>query len=200
MPSAAASASLSREISSLAAAADGAHAAADGPAIQPPAASDSAKTDVVAPPAPTIAEATIDEDHDHRSFRRPHGGGGGGGGGSDRGGGNPRPSNNNQVGGAAGAVDADDNAIANAYASPDADGSAAHEDSAGLIPLANRPVSLAERAKEKVAKTWSSVEVGVERAIHVRREVKAVFSSELERCLLKVRVGTERCRCCVQQQ
>eukprot|EP00903_Cladosiphon_okamuranus_P010632 g10054.t1 len=189
VPSAAASLSLSREKSSLAAAAAaGAHAGADGPTIQPPTASDSAKTDAVGPPTPTIDdEATIDKDHHRSSRRRPDGGGSvsgdDGGGGDD--GREPRPSKANQVGGAAGAIDADADADANTYASPDADGSAVHEGSAGLIPLALRPVSLAERAKERVAKTWSSVEVGLERALHVRREVKAVFSSELERCLLK---------------
>ncbi|CAM9613980.1 unnamed protein product, partial [Ectocarpus sp. 8 AP-2014] len=45
--------------------------------------------------------------------------------------------------------------------------------------------ALAARAKSKAAEAWGRLEVGVERAIHVRREVKAVFSSELERCLLK---------------
>lgn len=42
-------------------------------------------------------------------------------------------------------------------------------------------------ATRKVAKrAWEGVKVVMERALHVFREVKAVFSSELERCLLKV--------------
>ncbi|CAM9535477.1 unnamed protein product, partial [Ectocarpus sp. 13 AM-2016] len=45
--------------------------------------------------------------------------------------------------------------------------------------------ALAARAKSKAAEAWGRLAVGVERAIHVRREMKAVFSSELERCLLK---------------
>ncbi|CAB1119754.1 unnamed protein product [Ectocarpus sp. CCAP 1310/34] len=45
--------------------------------------------------------------------------------------------------------------------------------------------ALAARVKAKAAEAWGRLEVGVERVIHVRREVKAVFSSELERCLLK---------------
>ncbi|CAM9891192.1 unnamed protein product, partial [Ectocarpus fasciculatus] len=49
----------------------------------------------------------------------------------------------------------------------------------------NAAAALAARAKAKAAEAWGRLEVGVERAIHVRREVKAVFSSELERCLLK---------------
>ena len=171
------------------------HAAAtDGPATRQPPAGDKAETDAVALPTPTI-----DEDGEHRP-KRPgssgsgsgsgstSGSGGGGGGDDDDGRGeSPRPSDNQHVGGAAaaGAVDA---ASSHANGSPGADGSAAQEGSAaGLIPLARRPGSLAERAKEKIGKTWTTVEVGIERVIHVRREVKAVFSSELERCLLKVR-------------
>eukprot|EP00752_Nemacystus_decipiens_P002598 g2431.t1 len=174
VPSAAAS--LSREKSSLVAAA--AHAAADGPAILTPHVSDRiAKGDPVAHPTPAV-----DENHETGGAeRRRNGAGGGGGGGGDGDGDgdgrgdSPRRSGDH-IGGASGAVDAGAD-----------DGSAAEEGSAaaGLISLAQRPVSLAERAKEKVAKTWSTVEVGMERAIHVRREVKAVFSSELERCLLK---------------
>lgn len=57
----------------------------------------------------------------------------------------------------------------------------------------SRSASIVARARDRAAKAWSSLEVGVERAIHVRREVKAVFSSELERCLLKVRLSRTLC-------
>lgn len=40
---------------------------------------------------------------------------------------------------------------------------------------------------EKTNAAWKRASVAMERVRHVRREVKAVFSSELESCLLKVR-------------
>lgn len=47
-------------------------------------------------------------------------------------------------------------------------------------------------AAPKVAKcAWEGMKVVAERAFHVRREIKAVFSSELERCLLKVSAARE---------
>lgn len=33
---------------------------------------------------------------------------------------------------------------------------------------------------------WDQAKVAIERALHFRREIRAMFSSELERCLLKV--------------
>lgn len=90
--------------------------------------------------------------------------------------------------------DGDDDAVfagvADTAADGAADGGAADDEvprNTEPTPLPLLPASLAARAMDKAAKAWTSLEVGMERAIHVRREVKAVFSSELERCLLKVR-------------
>lgn len=55
-------------------------------------------------------------------------------------------------------------------------------------------VGLMTRTKVKAGEAWGNVKMGMERARHVRREVKTVFSSELEGCLLKV---CDRFRCVV---
>lgn len=50
------------------------------------------------------------------------------------------------------------------------------------------------RHGEIISEAFRRVRVTMDRLLHVRREMKAVFSSELERCLLKVNMENESCQ------